>query len=100
MNKETKKKAAGGKKAPVAQKNLKDDFPFTRDNYKWLIAGVVVLALGFILMSGGGTDDPTEFAGETLFSPRRMTVAPLLMLGGFLLVLYSIMKKTKEDESN
>ena len=100
MNKESKKKAAGEKKAPTAQKNIKDDFPFTRDNYKWLIAGVVVLALGFILMSGGGTDDPAKFAGDTLFSPMRMTVAPLLLLGGFILVLYAIIKKTKEDDTN
>lgn len=98
MNKAINKKPVQEKKSPAAQKNVSDVFPFTRDNYKWMIIGVLVLTLGFILMSGGGTDDPTEFAGDTLFSPMRMTIAPLLLLGGFGLVLYSIVKKTREDD--
>jgi len=87
------------KKQPQAPKHGTDEFAFTKDNYKWMIIGIVVAFLGFILMSGGGTDDPTQFAGDTLFSFRRMTLAPIMILAGFSVVLYAIIKKTKEDHS-
>ncbi len=88
------------KKTAPSPKNTEDEFPFTRDNYKWMIIGILVSVLGFILMSGGGTDDLTQFAGNTLFSPMRMTIAPILILGGFALVLFAIVKKPKEDNNN
>jgi hypothetical protein len=87
------------KKQPQSSKNTADEFAFTKDNYKWMIIGVAVAFLGFILMSGGGTDDPTQFAGDSLFSFRRMTLAPIMILAGFSVVLFAIIKKTKEDHS-
>lgn len=89
----------GEKRQPQATKNAADEFAFTRDNYKWLIIGIVVAFLGFVLMSGGGTDDPTQFAGDSLFSFRRLTLAPILILAGFSVVLYAIIKRTKEDQA-
>jgi FtsH-binding integral membrane protein len=94
MNKKTTK--VQEKKAAPVQKSAEDAFPFTKDNYKWMIIGILVSFLGFILMSGGGTDDPTQFAGDTLFSFRRMTLAPIMILAGFAVVLWSIIKTPKE----
>ena len=71
------------------------NFVFTRENYKWVIIGLVVIALGFILMIGGGSDDPDVFS-EAIFSFRRITLAPILVLLGFCIEIYAIMKKTKK----
>lgn len=67
-------------------------FPFQRKNYVWLLVGLGTIILGFILMSGGGSEDPKEFS-DAIFSKRRIVVAPLVVLAGYGLVMYSIMKK-------
>ena len=66
---------------------------FDRNKYTWLIAGLLVTAIGFILMIGGGSDDPNVFS-EDIFSFRRMTLAPILVLAGYGMQIYAIMKKT------
>lgn len=73
----------------------KDDFPFHKQNYIILGVAVLVIMTGFLLMMGGGTDDPNEFTGETLFSFQRITLAPIMVLAGFGLTVYAIMKKPK-----
>ena len=60
-----------------------------------MLIGFAVIVLGFILMSGGGSDDPNVF-NEDMFSFRRITLAPLLVLGGFAFEIYAIMKKPKK----
>ncbi len=65
-----------------------------KDNYKFLLIGLVVVILGFILMSGGGSEDPNEFDPE-IFSFRRITLAPFVVMTGYGLVLYAIMKRPK-----
>lgn len=78
-------------------KNSKqNEMAFVRQNYIFLIAGVAVVILGFILMSGGASDDPNVFS-EGVFSTRRLTVAPIVLLAGFGLVFYAIMKKPKAE---
>lgn len=72
----------------------KPDFLFDKDNYKFLLIGIAVIALGFILMSGGGSDDPNVFNPE-LFSFRRIKLAPTVVLIGFGITIYSIFKKSK-----
>lgn len=72
-----------------------EQLAFTRLNYILLIAGAVLILLGFLLMSGGGSDDPNVFS-DAIFSARRLTVAPIVIVLGYLTVLYSIMKKTGE----
>jgi hypothetical protein len=67
-------------------------FPFQRKNYVWLLVGLGTIILGFILMSGGGSEDPKEFS-DAIFSFRRITLAPLVVLAGYGIVMYSIMKK-------
>lgn len=66
---------------------------FQKSNYMIMAAGVVIILLGLVLMSGGGTTDPTQFNGEELFSFQRLTLAPITMLAGFGVVFYSIWKK-------
>ena len=70
----------------------KKQMPFNRDNYKWVLIGLVVLLLGFILMIGGGSDNPDVF-NEGMFNFRRLTLAPILILVGFGIEFYAIMKK-------
>lgn len=70
----------------------KTGFPFDRSKYTLLLVGLVVVILGFVLMSGGGSDDPNEFS-EAIFSARRITVAPLLVMAGYGVIMYAILKK-------
>ncbi len=68
-------------------------FELGKTNYMLILAGVVVIGIGFIMMSGGGTDNPNEFAGETLFNTQRLTLAPITVLTGFVVVIFGILKK-------
>jgi len=66
---------------------------FQKQNYMIMGAGVAIILLGLVLMSGGGTTDPAQFNGEELFNFQRLTLAPITILVGFGVVLYSIWKK-------
>lgn len=72
----------------------KPDFLFESLNYKILLIGIAVITLGFILMSGGGSDDPNVF-NEDIFNFRRIRLAPTVVLIGFGIAIYSIFKKVK-----
>ena len=69
-------------------------FIFEKDNYKFMIIGLAVIALGFILMAGGGSDDPDVFNPE-IFSWRRIRLAPTVVLIGFAIEIYAILLKPK-----
>lgn len=73
----------------------KSDFLFDKVNYKILLIGIAVIALGFILMSGGGSDDPKVWNDE-IFSFRRVRLAPTVVLIGFGITIYSIFKNPKK----
>lgn len=75
----------------------KQDFLFEKVNYKILLIGIVVIAVGFILMSGGGSDDPNVF-NESVFDFRRIRLAPTVVLIGFGITIYSILKKPKKNQ--
>lgn len=68
---------------------------FTKDNYMWMIAGIIVMAIGIILMAGGKSDDPNVFKDNEVYSTRRITVAPILILLGLGVEVYAIFKKPK-----
>ncbi len=68
--------------------------PLTTKNYILLLAGLVVIILGFVLMAGGGSDSPSEFNYE-MFSWRRITLAPILVIGGFAFEVFAILKRFK-----
>ena len=71
-------------------------FLFERVNYKILLIGIAVIALGFILMSGGGSDDPKVFS-EDIFNFRRIRLAPTVVLLGFGITIYAILKNPKQE---
>ncbi|TXB64322.1 DUF3098 domain-containing protein [Vicingus serpentipes] len=71
------------------------DFAFGKENYILVAAGTVLAILGYILMSGGGSDDPAVFS-EELFSFRRMYISPIMIIVGLAIVGWGIMKKVKD----
>jgi hypothetical protein len=73
----------------------KQEFLFEKVNYKILLIGIAVITLGFILMSGGGSDDPNVF-NEDVFSFRRIRLAPTTVLIGFGITIYAILKNPKK----
>lgn len=78
------------KKTEPAQEDPR--MPLTRRNYILLAIGFAVILLGFVLMTGGGSDSPNEF-NYAMFSWRRITLAPILVVGGFVLEIYAILKR-------
>jgi len=66
--------------------------PLTMRNYLLLLVGAIVIVLGFVLMSGGGEATPEEFHYE-IFSWRRITLAPILIIAGFVFEIYAILKR-------
>ena len=72
------------------------NFTFGKRNYQLLIAGVIVMAIGFILMSGGGSDNPNVFS-DAIFNTQRLTIAPILILTGLVIEVFAILHKQKKD---
>ncbi len=70
---------------------------FTRDNYIWMIAGIVVIAFGMLLMAGGKSSNPAEFNQKEVYSTTRITIAPLLIIIGLGLEIFAIFKKPKSN---
>jgi len=84
-------------KNPNTKANDEDPgFAFHKENYLLLIAGLVLITIGFLLMLGGGSDDPQVFS-DALFDFRRLTLAPILILAGFIVEIYAIMKRPKSS---
>ena len=69
--------------------------PFGRVNYILILCGLVAIILGFILLSGGGSEDPATEFNYAMFNARRLYVAPILLLVGFLFGLFAIMYRPK-----
>ena len=90
-------KTSKSKKEPntMGEFNGENLFSFSKKNYKILIIGLFINILGFILMIGGGSDDPNQFDASELFSHRRITIAPILLVIGYIIIAYAIMKKEK-----
>ncbi len=80
----------------MAKKNIDEQneaqMPLTKRNYKILLLGFGLIVLGFILMSGGGSDDPSVFNYD-MFSWRRITLAPIVVVAGFVVEIYAILSK-------
>jgi len=75
----------------------KESFALAKENYILLVIGFAIIVLGFILMIGGKSEDPTIFNEEEIFSFRRITLAPIVVLAGFIFEIWAIMKKPKSD---
>jgi len=84
----------------MAKNTEKDEdkgFALGKENLKLLAIGFLIIIFGFILMTGGKSSDPNVFNKE-IFSFRRITLAPIVILFGFLFEIYAIMKRPKSDE--
>jgi hypothetical protein len=78
--------------------NIEDKgFALGKENLKLLVIGFLIIIAGFLLMIGGKSNDPNVFNME-IFSFRRITLAPLVVVFGFLFEIYAIMKKSKSDK--
>ncbi|MBK8884636.1 MAG: DUF3098 domain-containing protein [Bacteroidales bacterium] len=71
------------------------NFALGRENYKLLAIGFVIIIIGFLLMLGGKSDNPDKFS-DAIFSFRRITLAPIVVLAGFIFEIWAIMKKPGE----
>jgi hypothetical protein len=77
------------------EEKTNNGFPIGKENYLLLIVGFVIIIIGFILMVGGKSDSPSTFNYD-MFSFRRITLAPIVVLFGFIFEIYAIMRKPKE----
>lgn len=68
---------------------------FNKENYTWMLIGAAILVLGFVLMAGGGSDDPNVFDPSQVYSPRRITVAPIIILVGLVVEIYGLLRQPK-----
>ena len=73
-------------------------FGFQPENYRLLLIGLAINVVGFLLMIGGGADDPNSFNADELFSARRITIAPLLIVVGYIVIMVAIMKRKKANK--
>jgi hypothetical protein len=71
---------------------------FDKQNYTLMIIGVIVLTIGFCLMVGGKSADPTKFNDDEIYSATRITVAPIVILTGFIIEIFAIMKQPKKSQ--
>ena len=78
------------------KEDLKSEFIFGKKNYKFLFIGLAFIVIGFILMSGGGSDDPNVF-DESIYSWRRIRLAPTLVLIGFGIQVYAILLNPNKE---
>ncbi|HEY0059597.1 MAG TPA: DUF3098 domain-containing protein [Flavisolibacter sp.] len=75
---------------PVAPLSL-----FDKSNLMWMLGGIAVMVIGFFLMSGGRSEDPNVFDPNEVYSTMRITVAPILILAGLVLLIVAIFRKPK-----
>lgn len=68
---------------------------FNRENIKWMIIGLVLIAIGLVMMAGGRSKDPNVFDADAIYSFWRITAAPILIVAGLAVEVYAIMKKSK-----
>lgn len=79
--------------------NSQIDFVFGKLNYILFVIGIIVLAIGYILLCGGGSDDPSVF-NPAMFDNRRLVAAPIMIVLGFIIEIFAIMLPDKSHKSN
>ncbi|MEO6328295.1 MAG: DUF3098 domain-containing protein [Ginsengibacter sp.] len=78
---------------PAANKDKMVTHLFDKENYKWMALGLVVIAIGFLLMAGGKSSNPNVFQDKDVYSFRRITIAPILIIAGFIIEIFAIMRR-------
>src|SRR5271155_5125891 len=76
--------APASRTKPAAAKSRPYTPLFGKENYRWMLVGIALVALGLILMAGGKSPDPNVFNKNEVYSVRRITIAPILILAGFV----------------
>ena len=83
----------------MSEKNKKQEihelFAFNKENYKFMFLGLILMALGFLLLIGGGSDDPNVF-NDAIFNTQRLIIAPLLLIAGFSIQFWTILKRSSK----
>ena len=79
------------------KQNAKGNFIFDKANYKWMFIGLGFILIGFVLMAGGGSDDPNVFS-DAIYDFRRIRLAPTLVLIGFAIQVYAILLNPKSKK--
>jgi hypothetical protein len=99
--------AQNTKQEPQKGNSSKFEFALQKENYILLAIGFAIIIIGFLLMMGGKIDDPNTFFPNNdpnqvpaMFSFRRITLAPIVVVFGFIFEIYAIMKKPKENTAN
>jgi hypothetical protein len=72
---------------------------FTRENYIWMLAGLVIMAIGMFLMAGGKSHDPNVFNKDEVYSTTRITIGPLLIMAGLVIEIFAIFRNPKAPTS-
>jgi Protein of unknown function (DUF3098) len=70
---------------------------FTKENYSWMLAGVIIITIGMFLLAGGKSSDPGVFDRAKVYSATRITIAPLLILAGLVIEIFAIFRKPKTN---
>jgi hypothetical protein len=83
------------KQTKVVVKDNQSTAMFGKENLLWMLAGAIVIVLGFILMAGGASKDPTVFNADEVYSTTRITIAPILILAGLVIEILAIFRKPK-----
>jgi hypothetical protein len=76
--------------------NAPNQFVFGKENYKWMLIGLAIIFTGYVMMIGGGSEDPNQFS-DALFNTQRLTVAPVCILLGFVVEIFAIFRKPKGE---
>ena len=71
---------------------------FEKDNYRWMMIGALIVAVGMFIMSGGKNPDPNQFDTKLVYSTTRITIAPILILAGLMIEIYAIFKRPKVQQ--
>jgi len=87
-----------GKEISLTEYNKDAPYAFNAKNYKLLLIGLGINILGFILMMGGGAEDPNTFDASELFGTVRITIAPMFIVAGYAVIMYAIMKRPKSSQ--
>ncbi|MCB2219759.1 MAG: DUF3098 domain-containing protein [Bacteroidetes bacterium] len=93
--KQKEPKKQGAAQTPKTGIPSSTGFAFGKENYRLLFIGLALILVGFLLMIGGGSDDPNVFS-DKIFNFRRLTLAPILILAGYVVEIFAIMKKPKD----
>lgn len=73
-----------------------DNIYFTKKNYIMILAGIIVFVLGYFIMSGGNPEDPSDYSDD-IFNFQRLTLAPFIVISGYVIVLFGIIKNFKPE---